>query len=263
MRWWWLLVLLASNTEAKDVKLTWTYPCFEADSLAPCDASSTRPETSLSHAEIWGRREPQRDVVMLGTVPAVGKECKRDSTVVALTDSVYYVSFWSVMVDKAGNKSCPSNYYLAVSAQEVRNEPDSLGLRALYYDNRDMLAPVFASRVDSTLLHDWNLGAPLLGMGTDTFSIRWVGFLRTNTGGTYTFNATVEDGFRAWIGDVFHDNWGVFDEHVRTWNVQLPPTTYVPLTIEYMANNGTAVFHLRWAPPGAPLQEIPSNVLSH
>jgi hypothetical protein len=257
----WALVCVG-EAEAADVKLFWTWPMYEArggsDTLSCFEHPESLRVETLSRADLFLYTIPGRDTTFAGSIPGAGKNGRRDSVTIAVQDSVCYFVAYMYHYDQAGNKSCRSNEWLG-AVPKVEKQP---GLRATYFDDR-LLTTFFTARIEPSIDFDWNLGAPLPGMGAETFSIRFEGFLRISTGGNYTFEMTVEDGFRAWIGNHFIDDFGIYDEHVKVWTVSLPVLTDVPFRLDYTANNGTAAAQLRWIPPGASKAIIPASAFWH
>lgn len=251
-------MVCAPPASAVNVWLQWGNPQFESDGSDTCGTSTT-PETGLDLAHIYARREPQGDTLKLGVKSVSGREGLRDSVLTDIDPSVHYLTYWVRFSDDAGNMGCPSNSYLAAVPMQVANQPDSSGLRAWYWDNRDLAGTPFGSRIDSMIAFDWDFGAPMPGMGVETFSARWSGFLLTTVAGTYTFRVRVEDAFRMWLDDVdgspMYNDWSVQDEHDRTFAVPLPMNTWVPFKMEYFANNGDAALKVYWRTPGG-LEEL-------
>ena len=69
------------------------------------------------------------------------------------------------------------------------------GLAATYYDNPDFTGAT-VQRTDATVDFAWGGGAPVAGIGADTFSVRWSGQVQAQHSQTYTFVATGDDGIR-------------------------------------------------------------------
>ncbi|MEE8106563.1 MAG: PA14 domain-containing protein [Planctomycetota bacterium] len=63
-------------------------------------------------------------------------------------------------------------------------------------------------RVDDSIDFDWQNGAPDQAVPRDRFSIRWEGYFKATSAGTYTFFVAANDGVRVEIGGTrIIDNW--------------------------------------------------------
>lgn len=73
-----------------------------------------------------------------------------------------------------------------------------------YYYNGTAFNTYRTNRLDSwPINYNWGAGSPLPGtIGTDNFSIKWIGRPRFATAGTYTFYARADDGVRIYVDGV-------------------------------------------------------------
>ena len=111
-----------------------------------------------------------------------------------------------------------------------------------YFSNVTLTGPPAACRDDADPLNfNWGIAAPLSGMSTDNFSVRWTK-TPTFTAGTYKFSLGTDDGGRLYIDGVL-----VLDQ----WVVQAYPTPQPSvnktltagahtIVVEYFAQTGTA-----------------------
>ena len=60
------------------------------------------------------------------------------------------------------------------------------GLRADYFNNANLAAPLVVSRVDATVDFNWSDGAPAPALNADYFSVRWTGQVEAPVTGNYT-----------------------------------------------------------------------------
>lgn len=99
------LLLIAAPADARDVKVTWTNPTAEADTLCafPGPDEVQRP---LSEVRLTLVRIPHGDTLALPPISIVGRESMRDSVLLTIADSVYYAEILAKAVDEAGNASC-------------------------------------------------------------------------------------------------------------------------------------------------------------
>ncbi|UCG16739.1 MAG: hypothetical protein JSV19_01625, partial [Phycisphaerales bacterium] len=137
------------------------------------------------------------------------------------------------------------------------------GLAGAYYDNMDFTG-LLRGRIDETINFDWGSDRPLPGFGSDTFGVRWTGFVHTpNISGVYTFYTITDDGVRLWVDDqLIIDQW--VDQDPTEWSgtVTLEANSTYPIVMEYFENSGLAMAELHWEPPGQPKVVIEAESLS-
>ena len=136
------------------------------------------------------------------------------------------------------------------------------GLTGTYYGNMTLTAPAVMTRIDTTVNFAWGNGSPGGGVGVDNFSVRWTGFVRVATTGSYTFQTYSDDGIRLWVNNVqIINNW---TDHAPTTNnsaaVALTAGVDYPVTLEYYERGGGADARLLWKKPGdATFSAIPTS----
>ena len=138
------------------------------------------------------------------------------------------------------------------------------GLRAEYYNNRDLAAPVVLSRTDATVDFNWGDGSPAPGtINADNFSVRWRGQVEAPVTGNYTFSTLSDDGVRLWVdGTLLINNW---TGHAPTTDTG-PPLALVAgqrydIRMEYFEGPVGAVAKLQWAYPAQAQQIVPQQRL--
>ena len=140
-------------------------------------------------------------------------------------------------------------------------EAASGGLVGYYYgpDNTAWEAPYNFARIDATVDFP-NPFIPGGTVGTDFFSVRWVGSLvSTATGGAYTLIVEHDDGFRLYLDGVLLMGDHGSDTHSTT--VTLEASTEYHIRLEYFENWGEQKCILRWIPPGGSEVLIPTENL--
>lgn len=161
---------------------------------------------------------------------------------------------------------------------------DNSGLVGEYYQN-DGLSGTASVSFDSTVdksysplwwFFGWRGGPWPFGSGVDEFSIRWKGWVKPSSTGSYQFQTKSDDGVRLWVDDVngtkIIDNWTAHSQTTDTASaMSLTADTYYPIKLEYN-NQKSCVWifcgqtdgeiHLRWITPSATNQVIPSENLS-
>ena len=134
------------------------------------------------------------------------------------------------------------------------------GLLASYYPTADFTgAP--AERTDPQVSFDWRRSAPLAGIPTNNFSVRWDGWLRVPTSGTYRFTAASDDGMRIYVnGALAVDAWEGLGFRQLSGTAALTAGG-VPIRIEYRDLSGDAEAAVLWSGPGVSNQPLRSDFL--
>jgi LysM repeat protein len=76
-----------------------------------------------------------------------------------------------------------------------------------YYNNLTLTDPPCATRYDASIDFNWGWAAPMSGVDSDRFSVRWTRTVYLSAG-TYRFWARIDDGVRVWVdGTLIIDQW--------------------------------------------------------
>lgn len=144
---------------------------------------------------------------------------------------------------------------------QVTTAPVGLGLLGTYFNDVGFTGGA-RTRLDPAVAFDWGTGAPLPGMGADTFSVRWRGRVRPKVTGTHTFYTTSDDGVRLWVNyQLIIDNW---TDHAPTENsgvITLTAGQRYDIRLEMYENGGGAVARLSWSAPGLAKEVVPQSHL--
>src|SRR5439155_16431548 len=119
------------------------------------------------------------------------------------------------------------------------------------------------ARIDGTVNFDWASSAPVAGVTSDNFSVRWTGRVQPPVSGSYTFTTNADDGVRLWVnGQLLIDNWV---DQAATARSSAPLTlvggALYDLKMEYYEHGGLAAARLQWAYPGQLVAAIPQSRL--
>ncbi len=121
------------------------------------------------------------------------------------------------------------------------------GLAAEYFDNRDF-TNLRLRRVDAQVNFAFGNNSPAQGVGADTFSVRWTGFVQPLFSETYNFHTVSDDGVRLSIdGQQIIDN---FVPHTATENsgsIALRAGAFYRVEMEFFDVNGSATAQLLWS----------------
>ena len=147
------------------------------------------------------------------------------------------------------------------TATAVVPTPTGAGLTGAYYDNLDF-TNLKLTRVDSIVNFNWGNGSPASGIGSDTFSVRWLGQVLPAYSQTYTFYTTSDDGVRLWVnGQQLINNWNDYPPTENQGTINLVAGQRYDIRIEYYENGSGAVAQLSWSSLSQPKQIIPQNRL--
>ncbi|HVF42797.1 MAG TPA: glycoside hydrolase family 3 C-terminal domain-containing protein [Pyrinomonadaceae bacterium] len=124
------------------------------------------------------------------------------------------------------------------------------GLKAEYFDNKDLQGPPAATRTDAQLNFDWYTNAPVPRLPTDKFSARWTGYFVPPSSGTYQLGARADDAVRVFLDDqTLVENWRDGSAKTVTKAVELEGGRAYKIRVEYYDNYANATAKLVWGPP--------------
>jgi len=138
----------------------------------------------------------------------------------------------------------------------------SAGLTATYFDNKDFTG-ASVTRTDANVNFNWGTGAPVAGIGADTFSARWTGQITARYTETYTFFTTSDDGIRLWVnGQLIINQWNDHAPTTHSGTIALTAGQPVDIRLEYYENGGGAVAKLEWQSARQVREIVPTSQLS-
>lgn len=138
------------------------------------------------------------------------------------------------------------------------------GVTGQYWNNIDFTGTT-STRTDPTINFNWGAGAPVTGLGADTFSARWTGWVVPRFTETYTFWTTSDDGNRLWVNNLstpLIDAW--FDQSATVSHqgqIALTAGTPYQIRMDFYENGGNASVRLEWSSPSQPRQIVPQGRL--
>src|SRR3954467_4705838 len=136
------------------------------------------------------------------------------------------------------------------------------GLRADYFNNQTLTAPVAVSRTDATVNFNWGTGSPATAIAGDHFSARWTGQVEALFSQTYTFFTTSDDGVRLWVnGQRIIDNWTDHGPTENSGTIALTAGQRYDVRLEFYENGGGATITLSWSSASRPKQIVPQAQL--
>lgn len=133
------------------------------------------------------------------------------------------------------------------------------GLSGRYFRNHQLRDKPMLERIDPAIDFDWKEGKPHPRMHHDGFAIQWRGSIVAPVTGDYAFSAEVDERMEVRIGsnrpmkaDTRNPQLGV---------VRLIAGEPQPIEIVYQEDGWLAAARLKWTPPGAVEQVVPSSAL--
>lgn len=135
------------------------------------------------------------------------------------------------------------------------------GLRGTYFDNLT-LTGFHKERIDPEINFDWGTNAPLTGIDSDTFSVRWTGYIMPEFSEEYTFSTITDDGVRLWVNNkLIIDKWLDQSATEHQGTIPLQAGIKYPITLEYYENGWDAYAKLQWESPSQSIHIIPQERL--
>ncbi|MCP4549348.1 MAG: hypothetical protein GY835_23080, partial [bacterium] len=174
---------------------------------------------------------------------------------VTVTDSGGLTAVQDIVISVNANADCNGN---GVSDWD---ELTLGGLVGSYYPSTDFTGTPTV-RIDGGIDFIWS-SEPFPGFPADHFTVRWTGYVRSDSAGTYTFTTRTDDGVRLWVnGQLLINDWTSHAAVENTETIELAADTDVAIVMEYFENTVGAVAQLRWMPPGSSDAVIPATSLS-
>ncbi len=131
------------------------------------------------------------------------------------------------------------------------------GIRGDYYEGTDFERFVL-SRRDASINFNWGHQPPAAGMPSETFSVRWTGWLVPPATGRYVFHVTVDDGIRIWVNDkLILNEWRGQPVSSYTAAVNLKANEAYRLRVDYCQYSMDTRAVVTWERPDQPLTTPP------
>ncbi|UII24024.1 PA14 domain-containing protein [Fulvivirga ligni] len=173
--------------------------------------------------------------------------------------------------DFGGNSIIVKSDNSCLNSENWDNKATSLKVRGLtgngdglvgeYYNGMNFQNYV-GSRVDPEINFNWGGGSPMEGVGIDTASIRWTGFIEPHYSETYTFYLTSDNGRRLWVNDsLVIDKWLDDWDITYTGQIALQAGEQYDIKIEYFENYGGANIKFEWSSDSQIRQIVPQSQL--
>ncbi|MBL8794843.1 MAG: hypothetical protein JNM56_13120, partial [Planctomycetia bacterium] len=135
------------------------------------------------------------------------------------------------------------------------------GLLGQYYNGQNFNSLV-TTRTDSTVYYDWTGKAPVAGLSSTNYSVRWTGQLEALYSERTILYVYSDDGARLKInGKTVIDAWADHTYREDTYAIQLVAGQKYQIELEYKQNTGAAAIRLAWLSASQPWTPIQSKQL--
>lgn len=137
------------------------------------------------------------------------------------------------------------------------------GLAGEYYNNTQTFQGTPQERIDANVdFTTWGMGSPMLGIGTDNFTVRWRGRIKPEFSETYTFKTRSDDGARLWVnGQLIIDQFVYQGTVEHTGTITLVAGQYYDIELHYLEGGFDANVQLLWSSASRPEQVVPAGRL--
>jgi len=139
-----------------------------------------------------------------------------------------------------------------------------VGLYGEYFNNKTLTGTPVLSRTDATINFNWSNSSPMQVVNSDSFSVRWTGYVLPEFSDDYVFYVKSSDGARLWVNNqLIIDRWvdqATATERIST-TITLVAGVRYDIKLEYYDNTGAASVELRWVCNMQPKQIIPASRL--
>lgn len=141
-------------------------------------------------------------------------------------------------------------YNLVPSA--VLSTENQQGLKAEYFNNKNLDGTPIATRIDTSVNSNWTTGEKIAGLKETDFSIRWTGVLKPEVSGQHALSIKGDDGYRLWLDDKqIINNWSSHAAETRQAKVNLEAGRSYKIRLEYFQGSGGAEVSFQWGSPAA------------
>ena len=139
---------------------------------------------------------------------------------------------------------------VAVPASALTLNGADPGLKAEYFNNRELRGPAVTVRTDARINFNWGRYNPTPELTGNNFSVRWTGKLKAPQSGNYRLGFTADDGARLYVdGKLLVDAWASNPNKTVTREIELEGDRSYDLRMEYFQNNRENVARLVWSYP--------------
>jgi hypothetical protein len=257
-----------AGTTVATSTITATYGAFTANTVAtinPATITSLIVDISSATMNVGGSLQLKcYGLTSDGGSLDLTESCSWSSgnpLIVAVDNYLDKGSVSAISLGSATNVTATYAAFSANSSIQVDVTPpvisdDGIGLTAKYFTGT-AFNTLTNTRIDANVNFNWAAGNNPAG-SANSFSVRWTGFIKAPSTGTFTFYTQSDDGTRLWVDGVqVVNNWTDHSSAENTGTISLVAGQKYPITLEFYENGGDAVMQLRYSGPGVVKQVIP------
>lgn len=142
------------------------------------------------------------------------------------------------------------NYLSAKSVFYTAPGSATAGLKAEYYNNRELSGTPKGTKIDRTVDFSWVQTPSVEGIGQDNFSVRWSGVIRPTESANYKFIVKGDDGYRLWVDNkLVIDYWSDHGFLEKNTTLNLEAGKEYAIKLEYYEGSGDAAISFAWFQP--------------
>jgi hypothetical protein len=135
----------------------------------------------------------------------------------------------------------------------------SAGLSGEYFDRANFTGDVI-TRTDRVIDMDFGEKAPIKGMGSHGYSVRWSGLVTPRVSEKHRFIVEFNGGARLWVdGKLLVDQWAVQNQGKESGSIKLKAGKAYDIRMEFNSESGEASARLLWRSDSTRRQIIPKS----
>src|SRR5262249_14531251 len=136
------------------------------------------------------------------------------------------------------------------------------GLTAEYYGAADLITALQLIKIDPKVGFDWSARAPIPGLTTSNFSVRWRGYVVPRFSDTYAFSTSSSGKVRLWVDRALIINdWLTHPATEDTGYIQVQAGKRYEVVLEFSASGPAPAIRLFWSSQRQGKQTIPPKSL--
>jgi beta-glucosidase len=153
-------------------------------------------------------------------------------------------------------KGLPTFEPIPSSALYTDESMSQQGLKAAYYDNKELEGEPVAEQIDPNIDFYWWDKAPMEGLEDDNFGVRWSGVFVPEKSGEYALGGEGFNDFDIYLEDSLFVSFRNIHHSRKIYEfLELEANKPYKIEVEFMERHGDANMHLLWAPPKEDIEQ--------